>query len=99
MNFWTEKSEPDSHVIMDRGHEHGIDFFDTADVHADGRTEQIIGRWFAQGDGRTARRLAARAAITLDAPALARLDEFVPAARPQTSTKSVRLVTSPSFSV
>ncbi|YCK41286.1 aldo/keto reductase [Actinomadura sp. ATCC 39365] len=52
MNFGTETSEPDSHAIMDRAHEHGVNFFDTADVYADGRTEQIIGRWFAQGDGR-----------------------------------------------
>jgi aryl-alcohol dehydrogenase-like predicted oxidoreductase len=41
---------------MDRAHEHGINFFDTADVYGwkkgEGITEQIIGRWFAQGDNR-----------------------------------------------
>ncbi|MEV0352302.1 aldo/keto reductase [Nonomuraea sp. NPDC050680] len=52
MNFGTETSEQDSHAIMDRAHEHGINFFDTADVYGDGRTEQIIGRWFAAGGGR-----------------------------------------------
>jgi aryl-alcohol dehydrogenase-like predicted oxidoreductase len=52
MNLGTETSEADSHTIMDRAHEHGINFFDTANVYGDGRTEQIIGRWFATGSGR-----------------------------------------------
>jgi aryl-alcohol dehydrogenase-like predicted oxidoreductase len=41
---------------MDRAIEHGINFFDTANVYGgkkgEGVTEQIIGRWFAQGGGR-----------------------------------------------
>ncbi len=56
MNFGPETSEPDSHAIMDRAHEHGINFFDTANVYGFGEnkgwTESIVGRWFAQGDGR-----------------------------------------------
>ena len=56
MNFGPETSEDDSHAIMDRAHEHGINFFDTANVYGwqkgEGITEQIIGRWFAQGGGR-----------------------------------------------
>jgi aryl-alcohol dehydrogenase-like predicted oxidoreductase len=56
MNFGPETSEADSHSIMDRAHEHGINFFDTANVYGwqkgEGITEQIIGRWFAQGGGR-----------------------------------------------
>ena len=56
MNFGPETSEADSHTIMDRAHEHGINFFDTANRYGGraglGATEQIIGRWFAQGDGR-----------------------------------------------
>ncbi|RZS32774.1 aryl-alcohol dehydrogenase-like predicted oxidoreductase [Herbihabitans rhizosphaerae] len=56
MNFGPETSEQDSHTIMDRAHEHGINFFDTANVYGwrkgEGVTEQIIGRWFAKGDGR-----------------------------------------------
>ena len=47
MNFGPETSEADSHTIMDRAHEHGINFFDTADVYGwkkgEGVTEQIIG--------------------------------------------------------
>jgi NDP-hexose 2,3-enoyl reductase len=56
MNFGPETSEEDSHAIMDRAHEHGINFFDTANVYGwkqgEGITEQIIGRWFARGGGR-----------------------------------------------
>jgi aryl-alcohol dehydrogenase-like predicted oxidoreductase len=56
MNFGPQTSEPDSHAIMDRALELGINFFDTADVYGwkrgEGVTEQIIGRWFAQGGGR-----------------------------------------------
>ena len=41
---------------MDRALELGINFFDTANVYGwklgEGVTEQIIGRWFAQGGGR-----------------------------------------------
>src|ERR671916_478733 len=59
MNFGPETSETDSHAIMDRAHEHGINFFDTANVYGwqkgKGVTEQIIGRWFAAGGGRRER--------------------------------------------
>ncbi len=56
MNFGPKTTEPDSHQIMDRALEVGVNFFDTADVYGwqrgEGITEQIIGRWLAQGDGR-----------------------------------------------
>ncbi|PJF44707.1 MAG: aldo/keto reductase [Phototrophicales bacterium] len=56
MNFGPETSEADSHVIMDAALENGVNFFDTANVYGwrkgEGWTEQIIGRWFAQGGGR-----------------------------------------------
>jgi NDP-hexose C3-ketoreductase / dTDP-4-oxo-2-deoxy-alpha-D-pentos-2-ene 2,3-reductase len=56
MNFGPQTSEPDSFQIMDRALEHGIQFFDTANVYGwklgEGVTEQIIGRWIAQGGGR-----------------------------------------------
>jgi aryl-alcohol dehydrogenase-like predicted oxidoreductase len=56
MNFGPETSEDDSHQIMDRALEHGINFFDSANVYGwkkgEGVTEQIIGRWFGQGGGR-----------------------------------------------
>ncbi len=56
MNFGPQTSEPDSYAIMDRALEHGINFWDTANVYGqkkgEGVTEQIIGRFFAQGGGR-----------------------------------------------
>jgi NDP-hexose 2,3-enoyl reductase len=56
MNFGPQTTEQDSFAIMDRALEHGINFFDTANVYGwklgEGITEQIIGRWLAQGDGR-----------------------------------------------
>lgn len=56
MNFGPETTETDSYAIMDRALEHGINFFDTANVYGwkkgEGITEQIVGRWFAQGGGR-----------------------------------------------
>ncbi len=56
MNFGPQTEELESHRIMDRALERGINFFDTADVYGwkrgEGWTEQIVGRWFAQGGGR-----------------------------------------------
>jgi aryl-alcohol dehydrogenase-like predicted oxidoreductase len=56
MNFGWHTSEEDSFKIMDRALELGINFFDTADVYGwsveHGYTEEIIGRWLAQGGGR-----------------------------------------------
>ena len=59
MNFGPETSEDDSHAIMDRALDLGLNFFDTANVYGwkkgEGITEQIVGRWFAQGGGRRER--------------------------------------------
>src|SRR6059058_4504422 len=59
MNFGPETSEEDSFAIMDRAHELGINFFDTANVYGwrkgEGVTEQIVGRWFATGGDRRER--------------------------------------------
>ena len=56
MNFGPQTSEEDSFKIMDHALELGINFWDTADVYGwkkgEGVTEQIIGRYFAQGGGR-----------------------------------------------
>ncbi|KQM59523.1 aldo/keto reductase [Agreia sp. Leaf210] len=56
MNFGPQTSEPDSHAIMDAAHAQGVNFFDTANVYGQdlgrGATEQIVGRFFAQGGGR-----------------------------------------------
>src|SRR6202049_668189 len=56
MNFGPETDETTSHQIMDAALDAGINCFDTANVYGwkqgEGITEQIVGRWFAQGGGR-----------------------------------------------
>jgi aryl-alcohol dehydrogenase-like predicted oxidoreductase len=56
MNFGPQTDEPTSFAIMDRAHEVGINFFDSANAYGRrGATEEIVGRWFAQGGGRRER--------------------------------------------
>ena len=71
MNFGPLTSTEESHAIMDRAHELGINFFDTANRYGGGGalfgqaggnsgvhpgwTEEIIGEWFASGGGRRER--------------------------------------------
>src|SRR5215217_6008647 len=56
MNFGPQTSETDSFAMMDRALELGINFFDSANRYGGnlgvGVTEQIIGRWLAQGGRR-----------------------------------------------
>jgi hypothetical protein len=54
MNFGDCNTEQEAFRMMDEAFEMGINFFDTADAYGTecGQTEQIIGRWFAQGGGR-----------------------------------------------
>jgi aryl-alcohol dehydrogenase-like predicted oxidoreductase len=56
MNFGPETDEATSFSIMDSALEAGINFFDSANVYGRskgrGATEEIVGRWFAQGGGR-----------------------------------------------
>ncbi|GAA3071229.1 aldo/keto reductase [Streptomyces roseofulvus] len=56
MNFGPQTDEATSHAIMDTALDAGLNFFDTANVYGwgvnKGRTEEIIGSWFAKGDGR-----------------------------------------------
>jgi len=56
MNFGPRTSQPDSFAIMDKSLQLGFNFFDTANVYggqdAKGSTEQIVGRWLAQGGRR-----------------------------------------------
>ena len=71
MNFGPLTPPADAHTIMDRAHELGINFFDTANRYGGeatppgqiannnqshvGWTEEIIGDWFASGGGRRER--------------------------------------------
>lgn len=61
MNFGPNTDEKEAFRIMDCALEAGINFFDTANMYGGrgggwrGWTEEIIGRWFAQGGGRRER--------------------------------------------
>jgi len=56
MNFGWKTEEADSFEIMDRALAEGVNFFDTANVYGfdagKGRTEEVLGTWFAQGGER-----------------------------------------------
>ncbi len=56
MNFGPQTDEADSHAIMDAALDAGVNFFDTANVYGwgenKGRTEEILGTWFAKGGDR-----------------------------------------------
>ena len=58
-NFGTRTDEQEAFRIMDAALEAGINFFDTANHYPNfvncGRSEEFIGRWFAQGNGRRER--------------------------------------------
>lgn len=58
MTFGEQVDEADSHAILDRALERGVNFLDTAEMYAvparaetAGATETIIGRWFARNPG------------------------------------------------
>jgi aryl-alcohol dehydrogenase-like predicted oxidoreductase len=63
MNYGPFANESESHAQMDKAHELGINFFDTADVYGwkkgEGVTEQIVGTFFAKGGGRRERTILA----------------------------------------
>lgn len=52
VNFSWLTDEPHSFAILDAAFERGINFLDTSDSYNAGRTESLIGRWFALGGGR-----------------------------------------------
>lgn len=74
MNFGWHTSEKDSHALMDHALDLGINFFDTADVYgwsvARGATEEIIGRWLAQGGRRDSVVLATKVYNLMSRPGL-----------------------------
>ncbi|HIQ97828.1 MAG TPA: aldo/keto reductase [Candidatus Limivivens merdigallinarum] len=60
MNFGVANDEKEAFRIMDAALDAGINFFDTANnygfmIGKTGITEEIIGKWFAQGNGRRER--------------------------------------------
>ena len=62
MTFGEQVSQQDSHAILDRALERGVNFVDTAEMYAvptrretAGATETIIGHWFAANPGKRQR--------------------------------------------
>ena len=47
MTFGAETAEPEAHRMLDRFLEAGGTLVDSADTYGEGRSEEIIGRWFA----------------------------------------------------
>jgi aryl-alcohol dehydrogenase-like predicted oxidoreductase len=55
MNFTWTTERNDAFALMDSAHDHGLNFFDTANRYGrpePGATESLLGDWFAQGGGR-----------------------------------------------
>src|ERR1700731_5021270 len=52
VNFSWLTDEANSFAILDRAFELGVNFLDTSDNYNAGKSEELIGRWLAQGGGR-----------------------------------------------
>ncbi|THD80880.1 MAG: aldo/keto reductase [Phenylobacterium sp.] len=52
VNFSWLTDEPHSFAILDAAFERGVNLLDTSDNYNAGQSEALIGRWFAQGNGR-----------------------------------------------
>jgi aryl-alcohol dehydrogenase-like predicted oxidoreductase len=65
MTFGAEADETASHAMLDRYLEAGGNFVDTADVYAEGASEEIIGRWIQKSGRRDDIVLATKARFRL----------------------------------
>lgn len=61
MTFGAESDEQTSHAILDRYHEAGGRFIDTADVYSHGVSEEIIGSWLEKSGHRNEMVIATKA--------------------------------------
>lgn len=53
INFGGRMEDAATFAVLDTAIEEGIDFFDTADVYAGGKAEEVMGRWMQGKDRRT----------------------------------------------
>ncbi len=53
INFGGRIPDEETFAVLDTAIEEGIDFFDTADVYAAGKAEEVMGRWMQGKDRRT----------------------------------------------
>lgn len=47
---WGDVSEKEAMEVLQRAVERGVNFFDTADVYGDGRSEQLLGQFLKKSD-------------------------------------------------
>src|SRR4051812_26917617 len=47
-NFGMRSDEAHSKEVIDTAREEGVNFFDTADMYADGRSEELVGRFLGR---------------------------------------------------
>ena len=52
INFGGRMADDDTFAVLDTAVEEGINFFDTADVYAGGKAEEVMGRWMHGKDRR-----------------------------------------------
>jgi aryl-alcohol dehydrogenase-like predicted oxidoreductase len=52
VNFSWLTSEPDSFAMLDKAFERGVNLVDTSNNYNAGKSEELLGRWFALGNGR-----------------------------------------------
>lgn len=53
INFGGKMADEDTFAVLNTAVEEGINFFDTADVYAGGKAEEVMGRWLQEKDRRT----------------------------------------------
>jgi aryl-alcohol dehydrogenase-like predicted oxidoreductase len=53
INFGGRIEDPEVFAVLDTAVESGINFFDTADIYAGGKAEEVMGRWMKDKDRRT----------------------------------------------
>lgn len=53
INFGGRIEDEATFAVLDAARDEGIDFFDTADVYASGKAEEVMGRWMQGKDRRT----------------------------------------------
>jgi aryl-alcohol dehydrogenase-like predicted oxidoreductase len=68
INFGGRIEDEETFAILDTAVEEGIDFFDTADVYAGGKAEEVMGRWMQGKDA--ARLQSPPSAVVACGPAL-----------------------------
>lgn len=96
MTFGDQTPQSDAFQQMDLALDHGVTFFDTAEMYASppkaetqGETERIIGRWFAQGGKRARVVLASKLAGRTNEATWLRPDDLLESGRVRVTPKQI----------